>query len=76
MEGGRKKGTPNKLTKEIRTVVKEILYYELENIEEHFDKLEPKERIELIIKMMPFVLPKVHTISHSTNEPADWGIGE
>ena len=28
--GGRKKGTPNKLTKEIRTVLKDIIYYEIE----------------------------------------------
>ncbi len=72
--GGRMKGTPNKLTKEIRSVLKDILFYELENIEENLNSLEPKDRIELVIKMMPFVLPKVQQISHSTNEPMDWGI--
>ena len=28
--------------------------------------------IELIIKLMPYVLPKVNSISHKTNEPLDW----
>ena len=71
--GGRQKGTPNKLTKELRSVLKDILYQELEQIQERLDALKPKERVELIIKLMPYVLPKVTSISHTTNEPLDWG---
>ena len=41
--GGRKKGTPNKLTKELREVLKNVLYNEIENIEESLESLEPKE---------------------------------
>ena len=71
--GGRQKGTPNKLTKEIRTVLKDLIYKELDDIQEHLDSLEPKQRIELVIKLIPYVLPKVDSISHSDNEPLDWG---
>lgn len=71
--GGRSKGTPNRLTKELRTVLKDIVYRELETIELRLDELEPRERIELIIKIMPYVFPKVDSISHNTNEPMDWG---
>jgi len=71
--GGREKGTPNRLTKELRTVLKDIVYRELESIELRLDELEPKERIELTIKLMPYVFPKVDSISHNTNEPMDWG---
>ena len=67
--GGREKGTPNRLTKELRTILKDVLYNELERIEELLDSLEPKERLELVIKILPFVLPKVDSISHSDNEP-------
>ena len=42
--GGREKGTPNRLTKELRTILKDVLYNELENIEELLESLEPKER--------------------------------
>jgi len=70
--GGRQKGTPNKLTKELRFVLKDVLYQELEQIQTHLDNLEPKERVELLIKLMPYVLPKVTSISHTTNEPLDW----
>ena len=70
--GGRKKGTPNRMTKELRVLLKDIMYQELEEVQERFSLLEPKQRIELIIKLMPYVLPKVNSISHKTNEPLDW----
>jgi hypothetical protein len=71
--GGRQKGTPNRLTKELRTLLKDILYQELEQIQERLELLKPKERIELLIKLMPYVLPKTTSISHTINEPLDWG---
>jgi len=71
--GGRQKGTPNRMTKELRSVIKDILYQELEQIQERLDALKPRERVELLIKLMPYVLPKVTSISHTTNEPLDWG---
>jgi hypothetical protein len=72
--GGREKGTPNKLTKELRNLLKDIIYNELESLDEKLDKLEPKERIEFIIKFLPYTLPKLQNISHTTNEPLDWEI--
>ena len=70
--GGRTKGTPNRVTKELRSLLKDIMYYEIEKIQEHMDSLNPKDRLELLIKLMPYALPKVISISHKTNEPLDW----
>ena len=70
--GGRQKGTPNVLTKELRTLLKNVLYNELESLEEKLDELESRERIELVIKLMPYVFPKMTNISHSESEPIDW----
>ena len=70
--GGRQKGTPNRITKELRTLLKDILYQELEQVQERLGLLEPKERIELLMKLMPYILPKVTSISHKTDEPLDW----
>jgi anti-sigma regulatory factor (Ser/Thr protein kinase) len=66
--GGRKKGTPNRLTKEVRAVLKELVFNEIS----HFEKLDPKERIELLIKLMPYVCPKIQPACHSLNEPMDF----
>ena len=47
--GGRQKGTPNRMTKELRSILKDILYQELEEIEERLDVLEPKTRINYVL---------------------------
>ena len=51
--GGRQKGTPNRMTKELRAVLKDVLFEELGEIKEKLDMLEPKERLELVIKLIP-----------------------
>ena len=43
--GGRQKGKPNRLTKELRAILKEALHKELESIDERLEQLEPKERL-------------------------------
>ncbi len=36
--GGRQKGTPNRMTKELRSVLKNILYKELKDIEKRLEE--------------------------------------
>lgn len=66
--GGRKAGTPNKLTKELRAALKNILHQEIELLPDHFNKLEPKDRIELLTKLLPYALPKVQPESYQIGE--------
>lgn len=66
--GGRIKGTPNRLTKDIRQVLKDVISEQLENMPDVLATLEPKERIECIIKLMPYVLPKVDSINMNDGE--------
>jgi hypothetical protein len=71
--GGREAGTPNRLTKELRAVLKNILHQEIELLPDHFNKLEPKDRLELLVKLLPFALPKVEPESYQIGEG---GIGD
>ncbi len=71
--GGREQGTPNRLTKELRAILKDLLFEELKNIPDQFTKLEPKDRLDLLIKLLPFVLPKVEAVPMSKGEPSIWG---
>tara|TARA_B100000700_G_C14374744_1_gene547675 strand:- start:45 stop:287 length:243 start_codon:yes stop_codon:yes gene_type:complete len=71
--GGRQKGTPNKLTKELRFNLKDILFNELETLEDRLEELEPRVRIELLIKLMPFVFPRINSVHFREDEPFDWG---
>ena len=47
---------------------------ELKNLQDNINELEPKERIELLIKLLPYVMPKVQTVSARDGEPIglDW----
>jgi hypothetical protein len=71
--GGRQAGTPNKLTKELRSLLKNILHYEIEMLPEHFNNLKPDERVELLVKLLPYALPKVEPESYQIGEG---GIGD
>ena len=65
--GGREAGTPNKLTKELRTTLNELMSEEIKAIPKHLDKLKPKDRLNIIVKLMPYVMPKFE--SEEMNEP-------
>lgn len=63
-----------KTTKEIRTVLKSVINKELLNIETLFESLPPKERLEIVVKLIPFVLPKVENVRANFGEPTDWDL--
>ena len=71
--GGRKKGTPNRLTRELRDVLKDVVYQELSLVQENLSKLDPKDRIDLLIKLIPFVCPKIKSENHDLNESLGFG---
>ncbi|WP_298949379.1 hypothetical protein [uncultured Polaribacter sp.] len=58
----------------LKSVLKDILYQELVQIQKYLETLNPKDGVELVIKLMPYVLPKVTSVSHTTNEPLDWDL--
>ena len=71
-KGGRSKGTPNRLTSEFRVLLKSILYEEVERIPEYLKSLEPKEKLEAVIKLLNYSVPKVKPIDSSDGEPFKW----
>ncbi|RKD92521.1 hypothetical protein [Mangrovibacterium diazotrophicum] len=56
--GGRTKGTPNKLTGSLKEMIHQAITDEIETLPELLIKLEPKEKADFIIKLMPYVLPR------------------
>lgn len=70
---GRPAGTPNKLTAELREILKGIIEKELEGLADRIEALEPDKRLELLIKLLPYVLPKVETVHPADGEPGLFG---
>jgi hypothetical protein len=56
--GGRQKGTPNRLTGTAKETIQQIIDQELKTFPALLNQLEPKEKIDVIIKMLPYVVPK------------------
>ena len=71
--GGRRKGTPNRLTKEVRAVLKDLVFEEISHVKSHLKKLDSRDRIELLIKLLPYVYPKINNANYNLNEPVDFG---
>jgi hypothetical protein len=60
------------LTAELRDTLKTIMQNEIEKLPETMEQIEPKERVNLICKLMPFVFPKLNTVSATEGEPLQW----
>lgn len=63
--GGRSKDTPNKLTKEIRDSLILILNDEIEKLPLLINELPTKDRVFLLAKLLPLVIPKAITIDNN-----------
>lgn len=57
------------LTSNLRERLKSIMLKEIERLPETLEGLDPKERINVICKLMPFIFPKIESVSMSAGEP-------
>ena len=55
---GRPKNSGNKSTAETKTLLHTIVGNQLDEVEDLLNKLEPKEKLDAIIKLLPYVLPR------------------
>ncbi|MDB4787077.1 hypothetical protein OAG26_00045 [Flavobacteriales bacterium] len=42
-------------------------------MQKRLDHLDPKERLEVLLKLLPYVLPRVSPASHTTDEAFEFG---
>jgi hypothetical protein len=57
------------LTGSIRDVLKGLMQNELEQLPETLKKLDPVQRLNILCKLMPYVLPKTESVKHTLGEP-------
>jgi hypothetical protein len=74
--GGREKGTPNKTTKELKQVLHSVIEQQLETIEEDLQKLDPKDRLNILLRLVEYVLPKQREQKIDFNSLTDTEIDE
>jgi hypothetical protein len=60
------------LTNDLRGKLKSIMQKEIERLPETLESLEPKERMNILCKLLPYVFPKVEAVSPQEGEPMQW----
>ena len=65
---GRPKGAVNKTTTNAKAVIQSLIDSEVKKIPELLDELSAKDRLEITIKLMNFVIPKQTQIEIEANE--------
>jgi hypothetical protein len=63
-----------KLASNLRTSLKLIVEKELDELPDTLEKLTPEKRLDIVIKLIPFVLPKVATVEMDKGEPVVWDL--
>jgi len=59
-------------TLDLRDRLKVLVERELERLPGLLDGLNDKERLAVILKMMPLVMHKAKPVHHTADEPSDW----
>jgi hypothetical protein len=57
------------ITGSIRDNLKELMQKEIERLPETLRELEAVQRLNILCKLIPYVLPKVESVSHTQGEP-------
>jgi hypothetical protein len=54
---------------DLRNSLKGMMAKELKNLPDSLEKLEPVQRLNILCKLMPYVMPKVETVHYQQDEP-------
>ena len=68
--GGRKKGTPNKVSGDMKAVLAAFVseYYDSGEFKKDFySMLDPKDRLEIVAKILPFFMTKMQAVQADIN---------
>ncbi len=60
------------LTNNLRETLKNIMEKEITQLPKTLEKLEPKDRLNILCRLMPFIFPKVNTVHLTEGEPMQW----
>lgn len=60
---GRPKGTPNKITTDMRGWLTAVIDKNRKQMEKDLKRLEPKDRLQILEKLMQYVIPKQQAVS-------------
>ena len=69
--GGRKIGTPNKIPSNLKATIQGIVERQFETLEEDLESIDPKDKLNIVLKLIEYVLPKQRETKIDFNSLSD-----
>ena len=68
--GGRKAGTPNKVTKETRELISKFVDGHWADFEKSYDSIkDPEKKCQIMTQLRPFIAPKMASVEYKDKTP-------
>lgn len=74
--GGKKKGSKHIITMQLRERIDNFLNDNWQQVQEDFDKLQPKERLLLYERLLNYILPKMQAMAIANKTGMDINLPE
>ncbi len=71
--GGRKAGSPNKVTADLKSWIQQLIDGNRRGFERDLKKLEPKDRLVILERLMGYVVPKQQSVSVEEQVRLEYG---
>ena len=65
---------PNKVSVKVKESIVQFLENNIDSIQEGFDTLKPKEKLDFMVELLPYVTPKLQSISGEIDSNVKGGI--
>lgn len=59
-----KKKGPNKISQKVKESIVAFMETNVDQIQDSFDELEPREKLDFFASILPYVTPKLRSIEH------------
>ena len=69
--GGRKLGTPNKTTAEIKEMINQFISGAIDDLQKNYEKLDPEKKLQFFRDLLKFVLPTQNQAEININSLSD-----
>ena len=68
-QGGRQKGTPNKVTREKREAISHFVENNWQIFEKAYAELDPEKKCYVMLGLLPFTVPKLSSVEFKDKTP-------